>query len=182
MDRLEEHIKKNRVDLDIYDPSPMLWNEISKSIKGKRSARIKWLSAAAMIIVIFTTAALFYVGESRKKMALLSKNSEVLIMEANLQLQETETYYNNQVNYLYSEAKPLLAGHPDINKELLSDMSQIDSLCAEIKNDLKDNIANQEVIEALINNYRIKIKILKDMLDLLKQDENEPQKNINHAL
>jgi hypothetical protein len=181
MDRLEEHIKKNKEDLDVYTPSPEIWDEITKGIHAGKSNKIRWVSAAAMIVVIFTTAALFYVGENRKKAALLSRD-EALIMKANPQLQETEIYYNNQVNFLYSEAKPLLAGHPDIKKELLSDMSQIDSLCADIKNDLKDNVANQEVIEALINNYRIKIKILEDMLVLLKQNENDHPKNDTHAL
>jgi hypothetical protein len=181
MDRLEEHIKKNREDLDMHTPSPKIWNEITKGMHAGKQNRIRRFSAAAMIIVIFTTAALFYVGENRKKAVLLSR-SEALIMKANPQLQETEIYYNNQVNFLYSEAKPLLAGHPDIKKELLSDMSQIDSLCADIKNDLKDNVANKEVIEALINNYRIKIKILEDMLVLLKQNENDHPKNDTHAL
>jgi hypothetical protein len=181
MDRLEEHIKKNREDLDVYTPSPEIWDEITKGIHAGKSNKIRWFSAAAMIVVIFTTAALFYVGENRKKAALQSRD-EALIMKVNPQLQETEIYYNNQVNFLYSEAKPLLAGHPDIKKELLSDMAQIDSLCADIKNDLKDNVANKEVIEALINNYRIKIKILEDMLVLLKQNENDHPKNDTHAL
>jgi hypothetical protein len=39
---------------------------------------------------------------------------------------------------------------------------------------LKDNVDNQDVIEALINNYRIKIQILEDMLIVLKQNENNP--------
>lgn len=182
MDRLEEHIKKNRDDLDRYSPSPGIWDEINSSLHKGRTYRIKWFSAAAMIIVVFTTAALFYVGERSKSKILLSRNSEDLIVKANQQLQETETYYNNQANYLFKEATPLLAGYPDIKKELLSDLSQIDSLCAEIKKDLNDNVSNQEVIEALINNYRIKIRILKDMLELMKENEKGPQKNDSHAL
>jgi hypothetical protein len=76
----------------------------------------------------------------------------------------------------------MLAGFPDIRKEFLSDMSQIDSICTDIKKDLKDNVSNQEVIEALINNYRIKIQILEEMLDELKQNENKPVKNDPHEL
>jgi hypothetical protein len=103
-------------------------------------------------------------------------------MKVNPDLEETEIYYNNLVNNLYSEATPLLAGYPDIEKELISDLSQLDSICTDIKKDLKDNVANQEVIEALINNYRIKIHILEDMLNTLKEDENNLQKNDDYAL
>jgi hypothetical protein len=100
----------------------------------------------------------------------INRNEDALIMKANPDLKETEIYYNNLVHNLYSEATPLLTGYPDLEKELLSDMSQLDSICTDIKKDLKDNVANQEVIEALINNYRIKIHILEDMLSILKEN------------
>jgi hypothetical protein len=59
---------------------------------------------------------------------------------------------------------------------------QIDSICSEIKKDLKDNVANQDVIEALIQNYRIKIRLLEDMLELLKENEENPVKSKSHEL
>ena len=52
----------------------------------------------------------------------------------------------------------------------------------DIKKDLKDNIANQDVIEALIQNYRIKINILEDMLTVLKANENNHEKEKSHEL
>jgi hypothetical protein len=103
-------------------------------------------------------------------------------MKRNPQLKETELYYNNLVNILYNEASPLLAAYPDIRKEYLNDISQIDSICTDIKKDLNDNVSNQEVIEALIKNYRIKIQILEEMLDQLKQKENIPLNKESHEL
>jgi hypothetical protein len=97
-------------------------------------------------------------------------------------LKETETYYNTLVNSLYKEATPLLTNNPDIKKELNTDLSHIDSICVEIKKDLKDNISNQDVVEALIQNYRIKIKILEDMLTVLKANENNPEKKKSHEI
>jgi hypothetical protein len=182
MDRLEEYIRKNREDLDRYSPSNEIWNRINRNIRKGRINRTRWLSAAAMIIVIFTTAALFYLGEDKRNFGVISRNGDALIMKANPDLKETEIYYNNLVNNLYNEATPLLTGYPDIEKELFSDLSQLDSICTDIKKDLKDNVANQEVIEALISNYRIKIHILEDMLSILKENENNLQKNDNHAL
>jgi 3-hydroxyacyl-CoA dehydrogenase len=43
-------------------------------------------------------------------------------------------------------------------------MSELDSMYYDLKSDLKDNMANQEVIEAIIENYRLKITILEDIL------------------
>jgi hypothetical protein len=97
-------------------------------------------------------------------------------------LKETEIYYNNLVNSLYREATPFLTSNPEIKKELNTDISQLDSICFEIKKDLKDNVANQEVVEALIQNYRIKIRLLEDMLTILKENENHQEKNRSHEL
>jgi hypothetical protein len=134
-----------------------------------------------MIVVILTTAALYYKGEWKRNMY-LSGDTDALLMKTNPQFREAEIYYNSLFNSLYSEASPLLTSHPEIKKELFSDLSQLDSLCADIKKDLKDNIDNQDVIEALIINYRIKTEILEDMLNLLKQNETDLQKNNSHAL
>jgi hypothetical protein len=98
------------------------------------------------------------------------------------ELKETELFYNSLVNSLYLEAKPLLTGQPDVEKELNHDLARIDSLCADIRKDLKDNVANKEVIEALIQNYTIKIHILEDMLNVLKENENKTEKGKSHEL
>jgi hypothetical protein len=182
MEKIEEFIRKNRDELDRYTPSRETWKGIRKGMHGRRLFAARWITAAAMIVVVFMTAALFYIAENRRDTAFAARNNEALIMKANPQIRETEIYYDNLVNDLYREASPLLTSHPDVEKELISDFSQLDSICAEIKGDLRENIANQEVIEALVNNYRIKIRILEDMLDVLKQNDNNQEKNNHHAL
>ncbi len=182
MDRLEEYIRKNREELDKYTPSPDVWKGIRKSMHKNRRELIRWLSAAAMIVVVLTTAVLFYVGRDRENYVLSKRDADIRLMKTNPELIESEIYYNNLINNLYNEATPLLTGHPDIEKELFNDLSQLDSICADIKKDLRDNVDNQEVIEALINNYRIKMHILEDMLAILRQNENISEKNKDNAI
>ncbi len=182
MDRLEEYISKKREELDRYTPSDKVWKGIRENINNRRRDLILWLSAAAMIVVILTTAVLFYVGKERENYVLNRRDADILLMKANPELIESEIYYNNLIHDLYIQATPLLTNNPDIEEELINDLSQLDSICADIKKDLRDNVANQEVVEALINNYRIKIRILEDMLNTLKQDENSEEKTTSHAL
>jgi hypothetical protein len=179
MENLEDFIRKNREGFDNHDLSPEVWKGIRRSLLIRRPAFFKRLAAAAVILVIVTSAIFHYSRENRNGS---TNPRETLLMKNNPQLKETEFYYNNLINALYKEATPLLDGYPDIKKEFLGDMSQIDSICTDIKNDLKDNVSNQEVIEALIKNYRIKIQILEEMLDLLKQNENKPVKSDSHEL
>ena len=182
MDRLEEYISKNREELDRYTPSNDVWKGIRGNMNYRRRNLTLWFSAAAMIVVILTTAVLFYVGKERDNYVLNRRDADILLMKANPELIESEIYYNNLIHDLYLQATPLLTNNPDIEKELINDLSHLDSICADIKKDLRDNVANQEVVEALINNYRIKIRILENMLNTLKQDENSEEKTISHAL
>jgi hypothetical protein len=182
MDKIEEYIRKTRDDLDIYKPSPVLWKKIKKNLNTGRETGRRWISIAAGIAVILTTSVIFYqIGRrSNKTDGFSIKEGETI--SSKLQLKEAEVFYDNQVNLLYLEAKPLLIGNPELEHEFNSEISQIDSIYADLKKDLKDNIANQEVVEALIQNYVIKIKILEDMLTVLRENENNGKKKKSYEL
>jgi hypothetical protein len=182
MDKLEEQIRKNREALDRYSPPSGVWNKINRQINSERFHVRRFLSIAAMFIVIIGSS-LFLIKPWLTNKASNQINSATINNPfESSQLQETEIYYNNLVNSLYREATPMLTGNPEIKKELSVDLSHLDSICNEIKKDLKDNIANQEVVEALIQNYRIKIRLLEDMLAVLKEAENNQKKKENHEL
>ena len=182
MDKFEEHIRKNREDLDRYRPSPGIWKRVKRGLRKGKSPLIQWLSIAAMIVIILGTAVVLFRPGKWWSDINIEKSSDAGLKPANPQMKETEIYYNNLVNSLYREATPLLTGNPEIKKELNTDISQLDSICSEIKKDLKDNVANQEVVEALIQNYRIKIRLLEDMLIVLKENKKNPEKSKSYEL
>ena len=177
MDNLEEFIRKNREGLDRLQPSPSNWRKISRALHGGRIYLSRWVAIAAMVAVILGSTVILMVPYIRSNYNRTSVPSETGMAQASAQLRETEMYYNKLANSLYREATPMLAKYPEVEKELFSDISYIDSLCGEIRKDLKDNVANQDVIEALVQNYRIKIKILEDMLAVLKENEDTLKKD-----
>jgi hypothetical protein len=182
MDKLEEHIRKNREDLDRYSPPKGIWRKIRRELGNDKPLLRQWISIAAMIVVILGSAIVLFRPEYRWSDRSTQRNNEDNLTQITPQLKETEVYYNNLVNSLYREAAPLLTNNPDIKKELNTDMSHLDSICTDLKKDLKDNISNQDVVEALIRNYRIKIQILEDMLTVLKQNDTIPEKKKSHEL
>jgi hypothetical protein len=182
MDKLEEYIRRNREDLDKYSPRTYNWKRIRKGVKKEQFRNRQWLSIAAMFVVILGTAIALFRPVYRWSNSEKPKNRDEKFALADPQLKETEVYYNNLVNSLYKEAAPMLTKNPEIKKELNADLSQLDSICTDIKKDLRDNISNQDVIEALIRNYRIKIHILEDMLTVLKEHENNPEKKKRYEL
>jgi hypothetical protein len=182
MDRLEEYIRKNRDDLDIYKPSTVLWKRIKKDLQMEKKPIRRWLSIAASVAVILTTSVVFYQIGKRSSNNNSLTNKEGNAISVRLQLKEAEAFYNNQISQLYREASPLLISNPELEHELNSEITQIDSIYADLRKDLKDNIANQEVVEAIIQNYIIKIRILEEMLVILKENENNVEKGISYEL
>jgi len=182
MDKLEEHIRKNREDLDRYSPSKAVWKKVDSQINRSVFPLRKFLSVAAMLVVILATAVLLIKTGQLKRLISGSEYSVANEVQVNSQIKETELYYNNLFNSLYREATPMLTGNPEITKELSTDISHLDSIYIEIKRDLKDNVANQEVVEALIQNYRTKIRLLEDMLTVLKENDKDPEKENHHEL
>jgi len=61
-------------------------------------------------------------------------------------------------------------------------MDELDEVYEELKEDLKDNASNPEVIEAMILNYRVKLEVLEDLLNQLKEKENQDEKDESYSL
>ncbi len=94
------------------------------------------------------------------------------------ELQEAEIYYTSLLNDKIIQIEPLLEQNPELGESLQQDLSELDSIYGELQNDLRDNIANDEVVEAMIQNYILKIQILEDLLEYMDESSknNEDEK------
>jgi hypothetical protein len=139
--------------------------------------RINWKDVAwkaAAVAVIFVASYYFHdYMASRKQFpgSMTGKNSGInspIIKE----LIEAEAYYTSQINLKKEEVFRLTASDPEVRHEVDNEMVDLDRVYTELKEDLKDNADNEEVIEAMIQNYRMKLDILEEMLLRLKQSDN----------
>lgn len=174
MDELEKHILNGREEMDLHDPSPGLWSRIEKGLpqRQRHTARYLLRAAAVLVIAVAGTTAVFMITRT----AGMANDPDVKAVK------EAYYYYDSRIKTLYREARPLLTANPDINTELTEGMSELDSLSAQIIDDLKDNIASSEVVEALIQNYRLRIELLEDMLRLMQENENENEKQSDNEI
>jgi hypothetical protein len=176
-DKLEKFILKNQEEFDFREPDPGLWNKIKHDIRPRKKIRFGYvLSRAAAVLLIFIISYMInrFMHEGFPKIS-FGKDREVEIPE----LREAENYYTGLLNEKLDEIRPILSSCPSLEKELNYDLDQLDSLYGELKNDLKDNIANQEVIDAMIQNYRLRISILEEVLSEIKPDNDETDKKFD---
>jgi len=173
--KFEEFIRNKREEFDFREPDPAIWKRIEAGIKPRRV--INWrviISRAAAVVIIFAASYMVHEIVDNGDRELTVKKSmekpakEIIIPE----LQEAEFYYSGLISEKLEEIKPILTNCPGIEEELNFELSELDSLYTDLKTDLKDNMANQEVIEAIVENYRLRIAILEELLTELKPDED----------
>jgi predicted CopG family antitoxin len=176
-DRLEDFVKQNREQFDLHEPDPSIWLKIdtgskADSYKGSRTVAkerrpMRWLRIAAAVAMIFagSTAGIYFLTGDRAE---AERSSELYV-----EIMETEAYYSRMVSDRYDQLQPFLVSNPSAEEMLTADMEELDEVYRELKEDLKDNASNPEVIEAMILNYRVKLEILEDLLIQLKEKENQ---------
>ncbi len=173
-DRLEDFVKQHREQFDLHEPDPSVWLKINPAnapvVRERRTMR--WLRVAAAVAMIFagSSAGIYFLARG-------GSEADMYSSELYTEMQETELYYNQMVSQRYEELRPFLAADPVADKMLAADMEELDEVYKELKRDLKDNVSNPEVIEAMILNYRIKLEILEDLLNQLKEKENQDYEN-----
>jgi len=166
-DRLEDFVRDHRQDFDMFEPNDELWAGIEKKMDKTRKHNFKfYLSKAAAVAAIFVLSLMV-------QQYFWRSNREVVIPE----LQEAEVYYSNLISMKMEQVKPMLSAHPGLEEELQHDLTELDSIYKNLKEDLKDNVANQEVLEAMIENYRLRISILEEMVVYLDDDDDTHNNN-----
>ena len=182
-DQLEKFILDNRDEFDVYEPSPDVWNKIEKDLHKKKRLSLKGvLYRAAAVAVIFMLSYLAHDLINRDKTQ-ISENQDAELenyVDKIPELAEAKAYYTSQVNSKLAEIKPMLESDPELSDDIMTDLSELDSIYENLKVDLLDNVANKEIIEAMIQNYRLKLEILEELqMELLNDEKTEDYETNN---
>ena len=181
-DKLEKFIIGHRHDFDDLTPDPKTWEKVGKRDRKTKIRTIHWrliILRAAAVLLIFIASYFFHDFLSNRQSAGKQRHeqSDGLPSGNNIArtLTEAEAFYSSQINSKKEEIFRFAGSHSEITQEVNVEFSQLDSVYTQLKRDLKDNADNQQVIEAMIQNYRIKLEILEDILNQLQQS-NSPDK------
>lgn len=172
-DKLEKFIIEHREAFDKYEPDPKLWDQIQTKkpfLFGKRWNGI--MMKAAVVLFIFSISFLFSEYLHQHDIAPFAKKER--INTTNIpELEEAEVYYTNLMKEKMERINVLLSENPDVKEEINNDLAELDHINHDLKNDLTDNIDNKQVIEALIQHYRLKLEILEEIVNELEETKKE---------
>lgn len=165
-DKLEEFVKANREEFDFREPSADLWNKISKEAKPTKKIHLHsyFLRVAAVIAIAMISSILVWRSGILSQNGLARNQNDPQLME----LMEAEAFYSHQVNKKLKEIQKCYYTYPELKEEIETDLSELEDLYKTLKKDLKENISNKSVIEAMIENNRFRLKLCDDVLEQIK--------------
>ncbi|MCF6171516.1 MAG: hypothetical protein L3J31_01240 [Bacteroidales bacterium] len=176
-DKLEQYIIENKDEFDELIPNPALWDKVET--RKPKTIQLNWKTIglrAAAVVVIFISSYYFHDFVQNRYSRQNKLASEVENNRQNpmyQELMEAEFYYTSQIDETKAAVFQLTSNNHRLRNEINAELLDLDKVFRELKNDLNDNADNEEVIVAMIQNYRIKLEILKDILYQLKSTDNK---------
>jgi hypothetical protein len=178
-DRLERFISENRQDFETHEPSEEVWEKVRRSAGISRTSVPGWLKVASVLILVcIAMSAAWFLGAGTNRSTARLEKAEESIPE----LKEAEIYYNGMIYQKLNEIEPHLTIYPGLMDELTTDFSNLDSIYSDLRNDLKDRVCTEEVVQALIQNYRIKLQMLEELLEKINNAETDKENKKNHEI
>ena len=164
-DRLEKFVNGNRHEFDQLEPSDRMWEAISGQLNEEHKRKIRkfsWMKIAAVIVLALAIPTVIYqVKFSEQKQAAKAVPVDPEVQE----LIEAEAFYAQEVSGKLAEIQKCYKVHPELKMEIEGDLNELESMYISLKSDLKENISNKEVIEAMIENNRNRMKLVDDVLE-----------------
>ena len=165
-DNLKDVVDKQREMFDVYQTDyDALWPDVEKGInKRKRTAELMWVwrSAAAVVFGFGLAYVLNFVNQP-------AINSDELAYQISPEWAETEEFYKVKI----SEKMDAITSRAELDPVIMEDIALLDQAYKELKTDLADGADNEEVINAMISNYQIKLEILERILMEIKRQGRE---------
>lgn len=172
MNDLEKQIKEQRLMLDADTPrqghEERFRQKLARDRDGQAVRRFSirhGLQIAASIAIILTSAiVLMKQNKSGEKMA---------AQEVPAALMEADVYYASQVNARYEVIKEFDFESSEEKVVLLDELKDLESYHQQLMNDLESHPDNDQVINALIRHYQIKLEVMDQIIIQLNQVKKE---------
>jgi len=179
-DKLEQFVQDHAGGFDALEPPVMAWDAIEKALPVSRKSTVRrlwpyaWKVAAA--VLIFASAWMLNdFNDQRKQAGNYAVSGDSSSNPALNELSDAEAFYATQISSRQAELAAYTRQHPEIIEDLKREFSEMDKKKDALKDDLAESNADEKVIEAIILSYRVKLEILDQMLTEMKRPGNTGQ-------
>jgi len=172
-DNLEKFIENTRAEFDTEVVPPMVWMQVQNSLDPDRSKITpmwrKFVGIAAAMIVVLTAGVVTGIQLG---------NGANQYSEEFVEFENAEHYYQKEVSFMLSQ----IGEEGEEVQSLKQDLNQLDQIYNELKTELLSNpgVNTEEVIAAMLENYRAKIDILETVMSKYKSNQSNDKINMDY--
>jgi hypothetical protein len=161
------------LDVEVPDDEK-LWNGISAELGKNHRLRISLLSAAAAILLLFSSGVAVILMINQRKTASPVYSLQIV----SKQLGEEENFFRLTIMQKMVEVKKSGAS-PDDYSEMMQQLEQIDRQYATYMKDLQELGNQPKILKGIIRCYEMKIRVIEKTLnEIAKTKQNENEKHI----
>ena len=176
MDEFEKNIRQHNEAFGGHKPNrDKMWANIESRLPASEAKRIPlWknnkLRFAAGFLLLFGMAAILFNTMDNSSSNELADNFPVELLEINM-------HYKKLVDFQITQLQASNKLSKVEKKEFIAYILELDKENNQLKTELQNNLDNQEVLEAIVGNYKQQIEIIERILDRLNnsQKKNEDE-------
>ena len=174
MSDLEKYIIENREKLTTDEPDTGHFDRFSAKLQeGKRpvrKVRFRHVLQIAASVAILLSSGIVIVKSSKGK-------AKMAVIEVPEQYRETQDYYVHQVNSRYNEIESINFSEEEEKEMLLKELQEMDTFYQDLLVELNANPGDERVISALIKHYQMKMLVMDQIIEQLKEFNQAKSKN-----
>jgi len=174
-DRFEDYIVSQGPKLDVESPDDeKVWKGISADLGKTRRLRMFLLSAAAVAIILITSAVTITLLTRHP----IAPEPSYSLLNVSKQLGEEETYFRLTVDKKMDEVKRSGADAAEYT-EMMDQLEQIDKQYETYMTDLQEMGSQPKILKGIIRCYEMKIRVIEKTLnEIEKKNHDENEKHI----
>jgi len=163
MDNFEKHIRENASEFDDHKANrAKMWAKISEELEPKKPKvvplrRSPLLRIAATVVLLFGIGSFVWFNNT-------GSNESQSTQYADKELLDIDMHYKGLVSYQVK----LVQNNPDLSeadkKEFLSFMDELDTEYEQLRLEMRNNLDNERVLEAIVANYKQRIELIENLL------------------
>lgn len=194
-DSLENFIKKNKEELNALEPPKGLWDKIAEeldeeeeSVSGHSPPKViqirhstLWRIAATISLIagMYIVFQLNPFKNTANSKSLAVYEQEIELEEINPELAEAETYYTTLISQKRQEIAAFPLDAPGVDADFKKDIEELDKMYTNLKEELYETPGQERVVDAMIMNLQMRIRILNQQLEILKKIQKLKNKHNN---
>lgn len=180
-DKLERYIKEHREEFDSDEPSTDLWDDISTALDGQSDdteakSTIPWRLVAGIALLVGLVSLIMNItdngGGNGPVLSVDPRPSEFLLADISTEMAEVEIYYSSML-----DTKTKKLDRYEVDEELLEEMESLKEEFESLKKEMGSGINDSRIVEALIDNYRLRLSLLEDLLEAFEKSERKENNN-----